>query len=101
MELREFISNTLTQIADGVQQAINASEGKGYLVNPSGNKDGGNYNVHFDLCIEAQKEGSIDIKVADGSMLEKNTNRITFDVKMTFPTTGNTYPPKRPAYDDL
>lgn len=100
MELKEFISNTLTQIAEGVQEAIDNSGGKGYLVNPSGNKNGGNYNVHFDLCVEAQKGGGINIKVADGNMSEKSTNRITFDVKMTLPTTGNTNPPKRPVYDD-
>lgn len=29
MELKEFINNTLTQIAEGVQGAIDQSEGRG------------------------------------------------------------------------
>ena len=30
MELKEFINNTLIQIAEGVQNAIDQSDGKGY-----------------------------------------------------------------------
>ena len=95
MELKEFISNTLTQIAQGVQDAINASESKGYLVNPSGAKIGMTYTIHFDLAVESEKDGKADIKIFNGSMSEKNTNRLSFDVNMTFPTSGNTQPPKR------
>ncbi len=85
MELKEFINNTLTQIAEGVQGAIDNSVGRGYLVNPTGNKSGSNYTVHFDLCVTSQKEGGLNIKVADGSLSEKSTNRITFDVDMLLP----------------
>ena len=35
MELKEFINNTLTQIAEGVQSAIGQSDGKDYFVNPT------------------------------------------------------------------
>lgn len=101
MDLKEFVSNTLTQIADGVQDTINDSSDKGYLVNPSNNKNGNNYTIHFDLCITSQKEGGMNIKVVDGGLSEKSTNRINFDVEMTFPTSGNKHSPIRPAYDDV
>ena len=35
MELKEFINKTLTQIAEGVQEAIANSEAKGYVVHPT------------------------------------------------------------------
>lgn len=40
MELKEFINKTLTQIAEGVQEAIDYSKGKGYLVSPTINETG-------------------------------------------------------------
>lgn len=87
MELKEFITNTLTQIAEGVQEAIGKAEGKGYSVNPCTDKEGNLYTIHFDLSVQSQKEGGTNIKVFNGSLSEKSDNRITFDVKMTLPCT--------------
>lgn len=58
MELKEFINNTLTQIAEGMQAAIDASEEGGYLVNPSTTKIGADCKIHFELSVEsaARKE---------------------------------------------
>ena len=95
MELKEFVSNALSQIAEGVQNAINDSAGKGYLVNPSTGKVGATYAVNFDLVVESAKDGKADIKILNGSLSEKSTNRLTFSVNMTFPTSGNTEPHKR------
>lgn len=97
MELKEFISNTLTEIANGVSDAIEASEGKGYLVNPSPNKLGAPYTIHFELSVESSKEGSASIKVIGGSMEQRNVNHINFDICMTLPTSGNKERPKRPV----
>lgn len=100
MELKEFIRNSLTQIADGVQAAINDSKDKGYLINPSVAKVGTTYTVHFDLAVESAKEGKADIKILNGGLSEKNVNRLSFDVNMTFPTSGTSRKPIRPVCDN-
>ena len=67
MELKEFINNTLTQIAEGVQNAIEQSNGKDYLISPATGKIGDSCIVHFDLSVESQKEGGSNIKVLSGN----------------------------------
>lgn len=62
MELKEFINKTLTQIAEGVQEAIDNSEGKGYLVSPTVSGIGKSCNVHFDIAVESEAEGKAGIK---------------------------------------
>lgn len=96
MELKDFISNTLTQMAQGVKDAISKSEGKGYLINPSTTLIGSDCNVHFELSIENEKEGSANIKVVGGSMSERSLNRISFDINITLPTSGNSQMLNRP-----
>lgn len=86
MELKEFISHTLTQIAEGVQDAINASEGKGYLVCPASNAIGKDCNIHFDIAVESETEGKTGIKVISGGISKRSANRISFDLMMTLPT---------------
>lgn len=96
MELKEFINNTLTQIADGVKDAIDASRGKGYFVNPtSGGRLGADCVVHFDLSVENDKEGEAGIKVVSGSLSEKSVNRINFDITLTLPVSDFS---SKPAY---
>lgn len=85
MELKDFISSTISHIAEGVQEAIDTSKGKGYLVSPGGDKFGKNCVVHFDLSIESGKEGAASIKVIGGGINEKSINRIKFDVHMYLP----------------
>ena len=101
MELKEFISSTLTQIAEGVQEAIDNSEGKGYLVSLAGDKIGKSCNIHFDIAVESEAEGKASIKVIGGGISKRSANRISFDLTMTLPTSGNANPPKRPVYDDV
>lgn len=96
MELKDFISNTLTQIAEGVQEAINKSANSNYLVNPSQQRVGAAYAVHFDLSVETTKEAGANIKILNGAATEASFNRISFDVSMTYPTSGNINGPKRP-----
>lgn len=96
MELKEFISNTLTQMAEGVSAAITESEGKGYLVNPSTTKIGNDCNVHFDLSIESEKEGGANIRVLSGSTSERSVNRISFDINITLPTHSSLQQPRLP-----
>lgn len=96
MELKEFINNTLTQIAEGVQAAINASDGRGYLVNPSATKIGADCKIHFELSVESGKKGEASIKVLGGSVTEHSVNHIAFDISMTLPTSGNFKRPDRP-----
>ena len=85
MELKEFINNTLTQIAEGVQEAIDNSEGKGYLVSPAGDKIGKSCNIHFDIAVESETEGNASIKVIGGGISKRSANRISFDLTMTLP----------------
>ncbi len=96
MELNEFIRNTLTDIATGIQGAIDESAGKGYWVNPSASVESSTYTVHFDLAVESEKDGKADIKVLHGGISEKSLNRLSFDVNMTFPTSGNIKRPRIP-----
>ena len=75
MELREFVSTVLSQIADGVIDAQEATAGKGVLINPplhpkDGNNEVNNGNkvnflpqmVHFDVCVTAESSSSLDGK---------------------------------------
>ena len=97
MELKEFVKNTLTQIADGVQEAINASEGKGYIVSPtSGSRK--ESTIHFDLAVESEQNGGANIKVLSGNVKERTANRVTFDVDMVLPSKATKEAPKRPTY---
>lgn len=97
MELKEFVENAITQIAEGVHGAIKSSSGKGYMVNPSFKNPGTTYTIHFDLCVESGKEGEADIKVLSGIFSERSVNRITFDVNMTFPSSDVVSVPNRIA----
>jgi hypothetical protein len=99
MDLKEFINKTLTQIAEGVQGAIDASSGGSYLVNPSASKIGADCKVHFELSVESGKKGEASIKVLGGEMSERSVNRISFDIIMTLPTSGNATKTDRPAYE--
>lgn len=85
MELKEFISNTLTQIAEGVQEAIDNSEGKGYVVSPAVDKIGKSCNIHFDIAVESETEGKAGIKVVGGGISKRSANRISFNLTMTLP----------------
>lgn len=98
MELKEFITNTLTQIAEGVQEAINIADG--YTICPTTQKTGKECTIHFDLAIESETEGGASIKVLTGSMKEKSANRVTFDVGMILPSTKSKSPHQRPTYDE-
>ena len=80
MELKEFINKTLTQIAEGVQEAIDNSEGKGYLVSPTVSGIGKSCNVHFDIAVESEAEGKAGIKVVGGCISKTEYQRISFDV---------------------
>ena len=97
MELKEFINNTLTQIAEGVQNAIEQSNGKDYLISPATGKIGDSCIVHFDLSVESQKEGGSNIKVLSGNVSERTANRINFDIAMTLPHYSLNKPPKKPS----
>lgn len=103
MELKEFINKTLTQIAEGVQEAIDNAEGKGYLVSPTVSGIGKSCNVHFDIAVESEAEGKAGIKVVGGCISKRSTNRISFDVTMTLPTPSAKIKKenaKRPVYAD-
>ena len=95
MELKEFINNTLTQIAEGVQSAIGQSDGKDYFVNPTMGNIGVSCTVHFDLSVESQKDARANIKVVNGNLSERVANRISFDIPMTLPHSSTSEPPKR------
>lgn len=98
MELKDFINNTLTQIAEGVQGAIDQSKGKGYRVSPVLGNVGDSCVVHFDLAIESEKKAGASVKIASGNLSEKTANRINFDVTMTLPHSSLVSKPKR--HDD-
>lgn len=99
MELKEFINNTLTQIANGIQSAIENADGKGYMVNPEyDRKTKKVYSIKFDLTVESGKAGSTNIKVLSGGVTEKSMNHISFEVDMTLPGTPTNTSPKRPSF---
>ena len=56
MELKEFINNTLTQIAEGVQGAIDQSEGRGYLISPVVGNVGETCIVHSTYWLKAKRK---------------------------------------------
>lgn len=97
MELKDFINNTLTQMAEGVQMAIDNATGRGYTVNPVyDNKSSSLYVIRFDLSVESEVNGGANIKVLSGGIAEKSMNRISFEVNMTLPASEKNVPPSVP-----
>lgn len=95
MELKDFIESTLTQIAQGVQGAIENADG--YEVNPAyDKKTTSTYTIRFDLSIESEKDSGANIRVLKAGIAEKSLNRISFDVNMTLPSTLLNNAPKLP-----
>lgn len=85
MELKEFINNTLMQIAEGVQEAIDNSKGKGFQVSQTDNEFGRSCSIHFDIAVESEAEGNAGIKVVGGGISKRSANRISFDLTMILP----------------
>ena len=115
MELKEFISSTLTQIADGVRDAQKHYSEIGGEVNPSnlariqGNILQGTEstyngkaimlcNVHFDVALTSEKTssgvGGIAVQLGgfsiggkkNGTDTDSSLNRISFDIPVKLPT---------------
>ena len=92
MELKEFISETIKQVADGLK------EGSEYVINNNGGegvKDSHYYNISFDVAVTTSEEdktgvgGKIAIAQifsagADNENLNKSTNfsRVKFDINL-------------------
>ena len=113
MELREFVAETLTQIAEGVVRAQKDVQVLGATVNPQGVKTTASYwylengssanvqLVEFDVSLtetEASKTGarigvlfgSIGAGAHGASEIGSNAmNRIKFNVPMVLPTTAS------------
>lgn len=97
MELKEFISRTLTEVADGVRQAIDKAEGRGYAVNPVfDQRNTALYNIKFELSVESEVRGGASIKVLSGGASEKSLNRVSFEVSMTYPSAAQHEKPTLP-----
>ena len=106
MELREFVSDVLTQIREGISDAIRKHPGMGAgAISPA--VKNGNYvdwdqyikNVEFDVAVTTTDKGAIEgegkievLKVfkigGSGSSSSENStaSRIKFSVSMIFPT---------------
>ncbi|MCI5078245.1 hypothetical protein [Oricola sp.] len=103
MELREFISETLGQIIDGVRSA-QANEGgeainaKAWSDNPGGNlvftgKYGLFTRVDFDVAVSAETSGGGAAKLTvfgvgfegEGQKTASSANRVTFSVPVRLP----------------
>lgn len=96
MELKEFIKTAITDITEAVSELQEELKNVVYI-NPSitGTSQ---CSVHFDLSVESSKEGGADIKVLSGSMSERDTNRISFDIAISMPVSGKTKHLTRPVY---
>lgn len=96
MELKEFIKTAISDITGAVSELQNELD-NGVYINPSltGTSQ---YSIHFDLSVESSKEGSADIKVLSGNISERDTNRISFDIAISMPTSGMAKPLDRPVY---
>lgn len=113
MELKDFVSNTITSIVDGVIDAKELIEKKGAKINPTyspkaadqfahRSSDNGEYykitNVHFDVAVSvnetANTSAGAHLLIAslfkagasstDGTE-NQNISRITFDVNLLLP----------------
>lgn len=109
MDIKSFVSETLTQILDGIREAqrrpggedvgadgyISASDAK--LMN--GGTSGFFTTVDFDISVVAEtKEGGGSVRVADaqiaegGSKTAQNASRVKFSLHMRIPKGGNVRP---------
>lgn len=65
MELKDFIRESLTNIAKGIREAQEQSSG--CIVNPTTGK-GTSHTVHFDLMVQTDTEGKAGISVLSAGM---------------------------------
>lgn len=89
MELKEFVTQTLIQIIEGVKDAQEQTKESGALINPKTYRDSG-------LIIENSKpENKIrniqNVKMNIAVTVTENTttSRIEFDVPVSFPVSEN------------
>lgn len=102
MELREFISETLKNIIDGIQDAqdyADTTKGTGTIV-PQLPAGSGSIEVQFDVAVLAEKsttaEGKAGISVfsvgasagAETESMSSTASRIKFPVPVNLPTQG-------------
>lgn len=96
MKLKDFIRESLTDIAQGIREAQEQSSG--CIVNPTTGR-GTTHSVHFDLTVQTDTEGKAGISVLSAGMSEKTCNRITFDVNLYLESPANERRgPKRTTY---
>jgi hypothetical protein len=107
MELKDFVSQTLTQICQGIDQARENTKGMKSLIAPRTGKEnfvlrtqdepGFAHSIHFEVLLVNQEgvESGGGLKVAGGlislggqtssSDVATNTHKISFDVPLVWP----------------
>lgn len=82
MDIEEFISNTLNQIAKGLAKA---NRGSSLIeVQPLENGNAQLKNIKFSLCITVEKEGGLNLKIADAATCKTDVQRVDFDIDVKY-----------------
>lgn|GEM_PF-3465283 len=83
MELKEYVKKSLLEIAEGVDEAIKESAGKGYYISPA-DKDTPAM-VKFRISVEASVKGGLSLKVIDSGLSEHSSNTLEFEIPVILP----------------
>ena len=82
MDIEEFVSKTLNQIAKGLAKA---DRGSSFIeVQPLENGNARLKNIKFSLCITVEKEGGQDLKVVDTATSKTDVQRVDFDIDVKY-----------------
>ena len=87
MELKDFVKESLNEIAEGIIDAISYSDGKGYMINPVIRNTGKPTNIRFKVSVQTGTDGGVNIKIADISSSTSSVSTLEFEVPMLLPST--------------
>ncbi len=118
MDLKDFVADVISQVTDGVIEAINRHDARRLpgRINPVFPAEGGEYdwksavqNVDFDISVTVSDKksgdagGGVKVYVVDfnakGSKAHENTmtNRIKFTIPVSFPSHAISHGTARPS----
>ena len=107
MNLKDFVKDSILEIAEGVNDAIKDQEKYGIVINPAG-ADRSVERIHFLVNVFTETEGKACIKVAGIDKSKAVTQQIDFNVNIQMPsgrqqaiengTIKVQGPPKRPDF---
>lgn len=85
MNLKDFVKESILQIGDGINAAIEEADASGVLVNPGTTIEARSCVIRFSVNVETEKEGGMSLQVLGGTVSKVTSNRLEFGIKVAYP----------------